>query len=426
MQSTLIKQSPYYGQEDEITDWSKLVQKYPEIPAPYEHNNSQLLQDAVEEAEGMELDVESEIGYREDLRWLPTMTIDPDYAHDHDDAISLLEEEDGYRAWVHIADVGHYVEPDSAIAEAALDRGVTFYLGDSTRHMVPPQLAQGICSLKPDTDRLAHTVEMKFDEGGDIDGFDIYKSVIKSDAHLTYSHADRMMENSDEILGWYEENDIVSDEAEIFKDLTESLSHLEPLTEDLRDKRWNTSLIINNRQSTSSKIVEEMMSSANWSVGQYLREEEDIGMYRHEDKPDSGWTKEAESDILSLGYQLPSEAHDPEHTKQALNDFFKNTEFEKIEGVKDEEKQVRKALIRNLPRANYKASSNGGVRHYGLGIGDYAHFTSPIRRAADLINHWTIGGQIDGTRNMKSTAKHISAQQKAADDANRLWHNGNG
>lgn len=421
--STQLENETTDYRPDEITDWHELTSEFPEIPEAYHPQDPAYIQ-----AQDISPDIESELDSREDLRYLPTITIDPDYAHDHDDAVSLLEEGNGYRAWVHIADVGHYVEPGDPIDEAARDRGVTFYLGDNTRHMLPGYLAQEICSLKPDTDRLAHTVEMEFDQAANLKDWDVYKSVVKSDAHLTYTHADNIIDSSDRILDWYEENDLEGSESAMsFKQMCKSLSNLDPVTRDLRDERWNSSLIINDRQSKSSRIIEEMMIAANWSVGQYLREE-GLGMYRAEESPEKGWTRELKSEISELGFELPDQVNNSSHTKRVLNDFFKQTDFETNSALdENKEKKARDAIVMNLPRASYTASKDSGaVEHYGLGIGDYAHFTSPIRRYSDLVNHWILSDTFDEERNMSAIAEHVSSQQKAADDSNRLWEDANG
>lgn len=423
MATSSIQKNSRHNQNEIINSWNVLKQEFPEIPEPYSSDDSELLNAAVSKAEEMELNIRDELDYRKDLRQLPTATIDPDYAHDHDDAVSLLEDGNGYRAWVHIADVGHYVDPGDPIDQAARDRGVTFYLGDNTRHMLPDYLAQEICSLKPDTDRLAHTVEMKFDQAANLKDWDVYKSVIKSDAHLTYTHADNIIDSSEQVLDWYEENELGSSEkAMSFKEMCRALSDLDPVTRDLRDERWDHSLIINDRQSKSSRIIEEMMIAANWSVGQYLREEAGLGMYREEESPDNSWTREVNREISALGFELPDQVHNSNHTKRVLNDFFKQTDFETNSLEENKEKQARDAIVMNLPRASYTASKDSrAVNHYGLGIGDYAHFTSPIRRYSDLVNHWIISDVFDEERNMPVIAEHVSSQQKAADESNRLW-----
>lgn len=397
---------------EEITNWHKLTEEYPEIPEAYHPQD-----DAYIEASEITRDVQSELDSRVDLRNLPTATIDPDYAHDHDDAVSIIESEDGYKAFVHIADVAHYVDEGSDIDESAEERGVTFYLGDNTRHMLPRRLAQDICSLSPDEESLAHTVEMDITEDGEVTDFDIYRSVIESDAHLTYTHADRLLENSDEILEWYRDSNELDEEAEIFYELTSSLENLDKVTENMREDRWDSSLILNNRQSRSSRIVEEAMIEANGVVGDYLREQ-GMGIFRVETTPEKGWTDEVATELADLGYEPPQGLRS--NPMRALNNFFKNTVEE------NDEKEARKSVVTKLPRAGYEERSDFKAGHFGLGIMDYAHFTSPIRRAVDLANHRLVADTLEADKNeLSELAEHVTSQQEAADYAAMAWHDAN-
>jgi len=141
-------------------------------------------------------EIEAEIDERKDLRDLTTWTTDPIDAQDFDDAISIEREEGAYRLWVHIADVTHYVTPDTAMWEEAVKRANTVYLPDYTIHMLPPVLAETVCSLVPNEDRLAHTVEMEIDdETLSFEDIDIYKSVINSDERLTYKECEERLED---------------------------------------------------------------------------------------------------------------------------------------------------------------------------------------------------------------------------------------
>lgn len=410
--ASVLDQQDSYSTSGEIVDWDELTSKFPEIPEKYDPQEP-----AYRQAQEISRDIESELDSRADLRDIPTVTIDPDYAHDHDDAISILEEEGGYRAFVHIADVAHYVDEGSPIDEAAKERGVTFYLGDNTRHMLPRRLAQDICSLAPGKDRLAHTVEMEMDETGEVLDFDVYRSVIESDAHLTYTHSDTLIENSGEIENWYRENGADHGDAQAFRAITRSVDNLEEVSQELREDRWDESLILNNRQSPSSRIVEEMMIKANKTVGDYLRRE-GIGGYRVEEAPERGWTEEVASEISQLGYEPPRDIH--ENPSRALNDFF----AEKLE--EEDEQQARTAVVTKLPPAKYKARGQTPAGHYGLGKEDYAHFTSPIRRAVDLVNHRIVAGTFDGgRRELSRIADETSHQEEAADKAAIAWYDAN-
>jgi len=402
---TALQQDDY--RPEIIPIWNDLTDEYPEIPEAY-HD----MDDAVQEVRELSTDIESELESRRDLRDLSTVTIDPDYAHDHDDAVSLQKKEDGYKAHVHIADVGHYVDPGSAIDEEAEDRAVTFYLGDNTRHMLPPELAQDICSLAPGEEKLAHTVEMDLTEEGEVEAFDIYKSVIESDAHLTHSESERIIESSDVIFDWYEEDNTLHEFAV-------TLDGLDKVTENMRENNWTDRLYMNKRN-TGERIIEEMMVAANESVGDYLREQ-DVGIYRVEEAPDKDWEQEVQADLLELNYDLELDATE-ENPIPVINDFFEETVAE------EDEEEVIKAVKTKLPRAKWSASSGSfPAGHFGLGSTDYAHFTSPIRRYVDLINHWIISGEIEDvdTENIDVIAEHASEQDKAAEDAAMAWPGAN-
>ncbi len=155
----------------------------------------EVLEEAKERTQGVQAEIEDEVDEREDLREMTTWTTDPIDAQDFDDAISIEEREDEIVLWVHIADVTHYVNPDTKMWEQAVERGNTVYLPAYTVHMLPPVLAETVCSLVPNEDRLAHTVEMHLDkENLGYEEINIYKSVIRSDARLTYTEAERLLD----------------------------------------------------------------------------------------------------------------------------------------------------------------------------------------------------------------------------------------
>jgi ribonuclease R len=421
---------------NEIEDFNKLQRVCNGlIPEPYEEKEDtgglgldftyDFEDDAVGKAHEHYLNMEEEVEFelenndeRKDLRDLPTVTIDPDYAHDHDDAITVFEEEDGYRAFVHIADVTHYVDEDSEIDRRAQDRGVTVYLGENTRNMLPPLLAQEVCSLKPGADKLTQTAEMKFNQEGELENYDIYKSVIESDAHLTHTHAEALLENRSELEDWYDENELAHEDAKDFKTFTEGLWQSAALAEKARDNRWDNSLILNKDQSIPSQIVEELMIKANESAGRYIADElDEAGIYRVLDSPDKGWEDEAEENLREVGYEL-------DLSNQALrriNDLFESDRIE--EG--DEEK-VKKAIVTAGESAEYNASKGDPIGHFGLGTELYAHWTSPIRRRSDMVVHRITGGDFEGDfRDLERAAHQTTFMEDIQERAARLWHDAN-
>ena len=176
------------NKRDELLEKFELPDEFP--PA--------VMEEAEERTVDIDQQIAAELDEREDLRELTTWTTDPIDAQDFDDAISVEQRDDEFVLWVHIADVTHYVTPETAMWEEARTRGNTVYLPGYTIHMLPPVLAETVCSLVPHEDRLAHTVEMHLDrETLSYETIDIYKSVIRSDARLTYADCENILDDPD-------------------------------------------------------------------------------------------------------------------------------------------------------------------------------------------------------------------------------------
>ncbi|MDY6778191.1 MAG: ribonuclease catalytic domain-containing protein, partial [Candidatus Nanohaloarchaea archaeon] len=361
---------------DNIHYWQDLKAEF-DIPEKYHDDHP-----AVQEAQDMEVDIDTaleERGEYGDLRDLTAFTIDPPDAQDFDDAVSIEETDQGYRTWVHIADVSHYVEPGSELDRAAEERGVTFYLQDNTRHMLPEELSTELCSLVPEEERLAATVEMEMDEHGNVKDYDIYKSVIESDARFSYDEADKFLEEAErqdqdpaEILS----KTTYTDDA----DIAESLLHLDELTEQIKEDNWDSRLYLNSEDSASSRIIEEMMIKANECVGDYCQNNGIPAMFRTEADPEKGWKEEVREELEDLGYHK-------EAGWLAENKFEKLNDFMTHEVQDGDINEARKAIVTKLPRARYEIH---GMNHFALNTRPYAHFTSPIRRDADLKTHQMI------------------------------------
>ncbi len=401
--------------EETISDFNLLKSKY-NVPEPYHAaprhaaHRPNLLQDAYQEArqiaedfeQNREAYIEQQRRERHDLRGLRTFTIDPEDAKDFDDAISVQLEDGGTRVYVSIADVAHYVEEDSAIDQAAQHRGVTFYLGEQTRHMLPEPLAADVCSLVPEEDRLAHTVELLFGPTGRIEEYDLYKSLIRSDERLSYPYADDIIDgNSD--AAW-----------DVQGELPWDLRVLDDLTADLREDRWDKSLILNEKNSASSRIIEELMLKANQTIAHHLQENGLPGLYRVEPRPHGEWTRRVEENLHANGVEREPgwlAGRSDTHAKEVLNELFEN-----LNGAADE---ARIATVTELPRAEYAADRRP---HFGLGFTHYAHFTSPIRRYPDLLLHRILDDSFSKDKTYLNTvASSVSQQEKNADRANAAW-----
>lgn len=354
-----------------ISDWTDLNTIFDRIPNEYTEDSP-----AWQEAAGAEVDVIGAYaeGDREDLTGLDTFTVDPEDARDFDDALSIEDNGDGYTMYVHIADVSNYIESGSALDQAASRRGNTFYLDAEedadgepiyhTIHMLPENLSTDVCSLRPEEDRLAHTFEMELDEEYTIQDFDQYKSIIHSDRRFTYDEAD--------------------DSLEFGGEFADALQQLDEVTQQWRDERYDSSLLINPEDSASSRIIEEAMVNTNHQTGQYLQQEGLTGIYRVEDRPQERWREDIVSDLRDIGHNVPDNwLHD--QPLETLNDFIGDLD-------QDDVGDEIFAIVTKMTRAQYDRES---THHFALGISEYSHVTSPIRRAADLFNHQVLSAHLD-------------------------------
>ncbi len=339
--------------------------------------------DCVKEAESVSKEViEKDKTGREDLRELPFVTIDGESARDFDDAVCIERHGQSYRLWVAIADVSHYVREESALDREAYTRGTSVYFPDRAIPMLPEALSNGICSLKPDVERLALTVEMNFDESGRLNGYQFYNTVIKSRKRLTYS----------------EVRDLLADttfSGEDFDNHTDSLRIMEklalilmkkrfkegsidfdlPEAEIILDMRGKTEDIIRSERNIAHRIIEEFMLAANRTVARHLFNMGLPFLSRVHEEPDKSKIQEFREFIANFGYKLEGGLkHLPKAFQKLLTE---------LEG-KPEEKMINRVMLRSMKQARYATKNIG---HFGLAFKYYAHFTSPIRRYPDLVVH---------------------------------------
>ncbi len=264
----------------------------------------EVLEEAQERTENVESEIQAELDDRTDLRGLTTWTTDPVDAQDFDDALSVEEREDSYVLWVHIADVSHYVHPGTAMWSEARDRGNTVYLPGHTVHMLPPVLAETVCSLVPHEDRLAHTVEMHLDkEDLSYDEIDIYKSVIRSDARLTYTECETILDDPAAAAEFLEEPGMLEE-----VDLGGKNRLVWGLAEEMHEQRKaDGSLVLNPRRDRAHTIIEECMLKANKAVTHELMWTRRVeAMYRVHPQPSPDEWSEALREIQELdGVSVP-------------------------------------------------------------------------------------------------------------------------
>jgi ribonuclease R len=358
--------------------------------------------EVVREAEERTTDIESEIqseldeDYRTDHRDLTTCTIDPADAQDFDDAISIAKEDGYYHLWVHIADVTHYVHPGSAMWKEAVQRSNTVYLPAYTMHMLPPVLAETVCSLVPNEDRLAHTVEMLIDEETlSYEEIDIYKSVIHSDERLTYNEAEARLDEPDADL---------HDELVLVHELADALHE---------QRKEDGSLVLNPARDRAHTIIEECMLKANKAVTHELQWVRGLeAMFRVHPQPSPQEWDKALQEIQELdGVSIPGEAWDD--PRKAVNATLEQAPGRQLD-------KIQWAVMKVMPRAKYMNDPFGG--HHALNFEVYGHFTSPIRRLSDLVNHWIIyQDETPADHDLAALCDHASKKQKDGETVERLY-----
>ncbi|WP_280537491.1 ribonuclease R family protein [Halopenitus sp. POP-27] len=353
-----------------------------------------VLREAEARTEDVGSEIQAEIDDREDLRDLTTWTTDPVDAQDFDDAISIRREEDAYRLWVHIADVTHYVTPETSMWEEAVKRCNTVYLPGYTVHMLPPILAETVCSLVPQEDRLAHTVEMEIDdETLSFENVDIYKSVINSDERLTYSECENRLEDEDAPL--HAENVLAFELADRMHE----------------QRKADGSLVLNPRRDRAHTIIEESMLKANKAVTHTLMWDRGVeAMYRVHPQPTPDQWNDALREIQELdSVSIPGSSWDD--PRKAVNAALEESPDRQLN-------KIQRAVLKVMPRAKYMNDPFGG--HHALNFDIYGHFTSPIRRLSDLINHWIVHTN-DVPETLIKLCDRASDKQKDGETAERLY-----
>ena len=349
---------------------------------------------------------------REDLRSEFIITIDPDDARDFDDAIHVEElPGGGWRLGVHIADVSAYVPPGSALDREARSRGNSVYLPDRVIPMLPERLSNGVCSLNSHVDRLTHSVFLQFDKMGRPRSARFARTVIRSAKRLTYKEAYRLLKNParDELgerlhAAWklaallrrkrFEHGalDLDMPEVKVIVDKSGKAVRFERVEND-----------------ESHQLIEEFMLAANEAVARELKNRGIPTIYRVHENPDPERLAEFREFVLTHGMRVGDLTHRRE--VQRLLDLIRGTA---------EEHPLKIGLLKSLKRARYATTPLG---HYGLAKANYTHFTSPIRRYADLAAHRALSDRsaskkiLPTVEWLSSTAEHISMTERNAADA---------
>jgi ribonuclease R len=370
---------------------------------------------------------EEDLKGRKDYRNLYTVTIDGDHSKDFDDAISLEKLENGYRLYVHIADVSHYVTEDSELDKEALLRGNSVYVADRVVPMLPFELSNGICSLNPDVDRLTLTAVMDFDDEGRMIDSRVEESVIHSDKRCTYGDVNKLLDGDEDVQeGYAPAKEMLENFAELAKKLMKqskergyiNFSTKEPDIE--LDDAGNPIRIRVADRGFAEQMIEEAMVAANVAVAKFLDENNIPGVFRVHEKPDP--QKIATVLNMAKALNVPCDIYPDETDAKDIQKFLDAIEDETSKDV------LSMMSLRAMQKARYDSKNIG---HFGLALEDYCHFTSPIRRYSDLIVHRMLKkhyfhGQsspeaLEADRiKTKKEAEHISMKEREAITMERL------
>ena len=319
-----------------------------------------------------------EISKRLDLRKITTFTIDPIDAKDFDDALSVtVIDENNIQIGVHIADVGHYVIPNTELDKEALKRATSVYLVDRVVPMLPERLSNGICSLKPNEDRLSFSVIFNLDKNGSIIKEWHGKTIIHSDRRFTYEEVQEIIEGSD---GDYKNEIIILNElAKKIRTSRINNGSIEmggiEVKFKLADDNKKPIGIYFKEQKEANKLIEEFMLLANKSVAKFVKSKIEFCVNRSHPEPNIDKLAELKTICDKMGYDFDI---NESKIKESINKLIKE-----VKGT-PEENFINTLIVRTQSKAYYTTEN---IEHYGLGFDDYAHFTSCIRRYADLLTH---------------------------------------
>ena len=382
----------------------------------------------IRDAKKIEAPIEEDFKNRLDLRKINIFTIDGEESKDLDDAISIEKLENGnYKLGVHIADVAHYVKEGSRIDEEALKRGTSIYLVDRVIPMIIEDISNGVCSLNPNEDKLTLSVIMELDLNGNVVDYEIKESIINSKLRTSYNDVSDILEKEDEYL------------SEKYRDFIDDFRNAEKLMKILKEKRKKRgaislggekmkislddngkpiSLDVEDRR-VAEEIIEEFMIITNEVVAEHFYNLKVPFVYRVHENPDKENIDYFSEFAARFGYDLDS-SKDILEQREELNNILKESEWKKDSCI------IKSMVLRTLEKARY---SDECIGHFGISNMYYCHFTSPIRRYADLLNHRiikeTINGEMDENRKehfkqiVGDIAEKLSEKEKTAEYVER-------
>lgn len=390
-------------------------------------------EDIILEAKSISTEItQSEIDKRRDMRNILTFTIDPADAKDFDDALSVEWINGELFVGVHIADVSHYLRPDTELDKEAYTRGTSVYLVDRCVPMLPENLSNGLCSLRPLEDKLCFSTVFKLDHNGTVLEEWFGKTVINSNHRFSYEEAQEIIEgNTIEIMK------SVGSDVHLGQDLISAIRSLDKIAKKMRKLRTGDGSISFDKQEIkfkldadnkpegivfkiakdANKLIEEYMLLANKHVAQFINKKALPNVNRSHDKPNEAKLETLKTFVKTFGYEIKTNT--AEETTKSLNQLLKD-----VRGTAEAD-MIDNLVVRTMQKANYSTKNIG---HYGLGFKDYSHFTSPIRRYPDVIVHRLLGMYLDKERKSTTIPKleklegrclHLSEREKKAQKAER-------
>ena len=318
---------------------------------------------------------------RRDLTGWTIFTIDGETAKDFDDAISLDVTDVGFRLGVHIADVSHYVKKNSSLDKEALERGTSIYFPSDVVPMLPLELSNDICSLKPNVKRLTLTALIDFNHKGEVIHSEFFTSVIKSRIRFTYDEVASVLKKGDIEKKYTEVIDILNNMHRLSKILRKqrfksgSVDFHVPEPEIHMNSKGTVEKITKAQHNEAHELIEEFMLSANQAVARHLFEQKLPSIHRIHESPDEKKINAFQEFVSGFGLRLSS-------TDKIRSTDLQNI-LKKVRG-RPEERVVNTLLLRTMKKAQYSQKDPG---HFCLGFKHYTHFTSPIRRYPDLVTH---------------------------------------
>jgi ribonuclease R len=372
-----------------------------------------------EEARHAADDAESRGVPRRDLTELATFTVDPATARDFDDAVSAQREGEGWRVWVHIADVAAHVRPGSPLDMEALRRANSTYVPGTVEPMLPHSLSSGACSLSPGVERLAVTAEIELDADARPTRTSFYRSRIRSDARLDYDQLDRVFDGGEEPPAEVAEplaaaRDVAAGLGEHRGASSLDVESAEPEFE--FDAEGNVVAAHRVPQTESHRLIERLMILTNERVAEFLVERRVPAVYRVHAQPDPPRIEHLLGQLAALGVPTPplGQGLSPRSAGQMAADASRLARAEAARRGHGRDAYTS-LVLRSLKQAAYSETNSG---HAGLGSDAYLHFTSPIRRYPDLLVHRALlaalgeGEEAPTLSEAREVAAHSSAQER--------------